>query len=160
MNQPHWLSAKERDTWIRFAAVAELLPAALNLQLVNDEGLTHFDYYALAMLSEAPGRVLRTSALAARTNATLPRLSRVLSRLEDAGWVHRAECEQDRRATNVSLTQSGWEKVVAAAPNHVATVRRLVIDALTDEQVEQLGAISRAMLSRLDPECRMLASER
>ncbi|MGJ9374206.1 MarR family winged helix-turn-helix transcriptional regulator [Nesterenkonia sp. CF4.4] len=159
MTETNWLSEDEHVAWVRFTAVLELLPSALDLQLGADEGLTHFDYFTLAMLSEAPGRVLRTSALAARTNATLPRLSRVVSRLEAAGFVERAPCPDDRRATNVSLTEAGWKKVVHAAPGHLEVVRRLVIDQLTPEQVQQLSAISGAMLQQLDPEGRMLASE-
>ena len=159
MTETRWLSRDERTAWIRFTAVLELLPAALDLQLSRDEGLTHFDYFTLAMLSEAPHRVLRTSALAARTNATLPRLSRVLTRLETAGLVERTLCTEDRRATNAALTDVGWQKVVAAAPGHVAAVRNLVIDALTPQQVEHLSAILGVVLKRLDPNSRMLASD-
>jgi hypothetical protein len=70
MSDTRWLSAAERDAWVRFSAVLELLPAALDAQLSQDAELTHVDYFTLAMLSEAPERVLRASALAARTNAT------------------------------------------------------------------------------------------
>ncbi|HXH33764.1 MAG TPA: MarR family transcriptional regulator [Plantibacter sp.] len=159
MTETRWLSDDQQRAWVRFAAVLELLPAALDLQLTRDEHLTHFDYFTLAMLSEAPGRLLRTSALAARTNATLPRLSRVLTRLEGEGFVARTPCEADRRATNVTLTDAGWEKVVAAAPGHVENVRSLVLDALTPEQITQLGAISAALLTTLDPQGKMFASE-
>jgi DNA-binding MarR family transcriptional regulator len=159
MEETAWLSDDELAAWIRLSAVLELLPAALDLQLSRDEGLTHFDYFTLAMLSEAPGRTLRVSALASRTNATLPRLSRVLSRLEAAGFVDRAPSREDRRATNVTLTDAGWEKVAGAAPGHVRTVRRLVIDNLTHDQIVQLSAISNAMLKQLDPEGRMFATE-
>lgn len=158
MEETAWLSDDELTAWVRLTAVLELLPAALDLQLGRDEGLTHFDYFTLAMLSETPGRSLRVSALAARTNATLPRLSRVLSRLEAAGFVDRAPSEEDRRATDVSLTEAGWRKVAGAAPGHVATVRRLVIDGLTPEQVAQLSTISTAMLKQLDPDGRMFAT--
>lgn len=159
MTETRWLSDDEQKAWVRFAAVLELLPAALDLQLTRDEHLTHFDYFTLAMLSEAPGRLLRTSALAARTNATLPRLSRVLTRLEGEGFVARTPCEADRRATNVTLTGAGWEKVVAAAPGHVENVRSLVLDALSPEQIAQLGEISAALLTTLDPQGKMFASE-
>lgn len=159
VTETKWLSDGERAAWVRFTAVLELLPAALDLQLVRDSGLTHFDYFTLAMLSETPDRVLRTSALAARTNATLPRLSRVLSRLEAAGFVDRAPAVDDRRATDVTLTEAGWDKVVGAAPGHVGAVRRLVIDNLTPEQITQLSAISAAMLRQLDPDGRMLATD-
>ncbi|OII39401.1 MarR family winged helix-turn-helix transcriptional regulator [Plantibacter sp. MMLR14_011] len=159
MTDTRWLSDDEQRSWVRFAAVLELLPAALDLQLTRDEHLTHFDYFTLAMLSETPDRTLRTSALAARTNATLPRLSRVLTRLEDAGFVARTPCPEDRRATNVTLTDAGWDKVVQAAPGHVEHVRSLVLDALTPAQIEQLGEISAALLTKLDPDGRMFASE-
>ncbi|SMQ63372.1 transcriptional regulator, MarR family [Plantibacter sp. VKM Ac-1784] len=159
MTDTRWLSDDEQRSWVRFAAVLELLPAALDLQLTRDEHLTHFDYFTLAMLSETPGRTLRTSALAARTNATLPRLSRVLTRLEEAGFVARTPCPEDRRATNVTLTDAGWDKVVQAAPGHVEHVRSLVLDALTPTQIEQLGEISAALLTKLDPDGRMFASE-
>ena len=159
MTETRWLSDDEQRSWVRFAAVLELLPAALDLQLTRDQHLTHFDYFTLAMLSETPGRTLRTSALAARTNATLPRLSRVLTRLEEAGFVARTPCPEDRRATNVLLTDAGWNKVVQAAPGHVEHVRSLVLDALTPAQIEQLGEISAALLTKLDPDGRMFASE-
>jgi DNA-binding MarR family transcriptional regulator len=159
MTDTRWLSVDEQRSWVRFAAVLELLPAALDLQLTRDEHLTHFDYFTLAMLSETPDRTLRTSALAARTNATLPRLSRVLTRLEEAGFVARTPCPEDRRATNVTLTDAGWDKVVQAAPGHVDHVRSLVLDALTPAQIEQLGEISAALLTKLDPDGRMFASE-
>jgi len=157
MSEVDWLSAEERAAWIRFAAVVELLPGALNAQLMRDENLTHFDYFTLAMLSEAPARTLRMTTLAARTNATLPRLSHVVSRLEAEGYAKRKPCPQDRRATNVTLTAAGWNKVVQAAPGHVSTVRSYVIDALTPAQISQLSTICERLLTRLDPSGRMFS---
>ena len=153
-----WLTDTERLAWVRFAAVLELLPRALDAQQARDEGLTHYDYYCLAMLSEAPSRTLRMTVLASMTNATLPRLSRVMNRLEDAGYVRRQPCPGDRRATNVVLTDEGWAKVVRAAPGHVRHVRGLVIDVLSAAQVEQLSAISARLLTVLDPEQKVMAS--
>ncbi len=104
------LDDDELAAWVRLAAVLELLPAVLDSQLRRDAELTHFDYYALAMLSEAPQRTLRMTSLAAQTNATLPRLSHVVRRLEDRGLVERFPCPQDARATNVRLTAEGWDE--------------------------------------------------
>ena len=153
-----WLDHTQRLAWVRFAAVLELLPRSLDAQLERDERLSHFDYYCLAMLSEAPRRTLRMTALAGMTNATLPRLSRVMNRLEEASYVRREPCPADRRATNVVLTDAGWDKVVGAAPGHVAHVRELVIDALQPEQVDQLSEISAQLLAVLDPDQKMMAS--
>jgi len=147
-----WLDTGEMAAWVRLAAVLELLPAALDAQLRRDAQLTHFDYYVLAMLSEAPGRTLRMTALAELTTATLARLSHVVQRLETRGLLERFPCPEDRRATNARLTPAGWAKVEESAPGHVATVREYVIDALTAEQVVQLGQIADAVLHRLDPD--------
>jgi DNA-binding MarR family transcriptional regulator len=158
MTEVRWLNAEERAAWLRFVGVLGLLPAALDAQLTRDEGLTHFEYYCLAMLSEAPERTLRMTALASRTNATLPRLSRVISGLEQSGLVVRRPCPEDRRATNAVLTPTGWDKIVQAAPGHVAAVRELVIDPLTPTQLARLGDICDRLLLRLDPDGRLLAA--
>lgn len=150
-----WLDQPELAAWIRLASVLELLPGTLDSQLRRDNGLTHFEYFVLAMLSEAPERTLRMTALAQHTSATLPRLSHVVRRLEDRGLVERFPCPTDARATNARLTDAGWDKIREAAPGHVATVREHVMDALTPEQVTQLTAITDAILTRLDPEGRM-----
>lgn len=149
--EPPWLTDAERAAWVRLAAVLELLPGVLDRQLRQDSGLTHFDYFTLAMLSEADGARLRMTTLAAQTQATLPRLSHVVRRLEERRLVERAPCPDDARATDVHLTESGWGAVRAAAPGHVATVREHVIDALDADQIEQLTSITGAILTRLDP---------
>ena len=147
-----WLTREQLAAWVRLAAVLELLPTALDSQLRRDADLTHFDYYVLAMLSEAPGRTMRMAKLAASTTATLARLSHVVQRLEARGLLERVPCPGDRRATNARLTEAGWQKVQQAAPGHVSFVRDNVIDALAPEQVSQLADITRAILSRLDPD--------
>ena len=151
-----WLSDREQQVWRRFAAVLELLPGVLDSELVREEGLTHFDYFALAMLSEAPGRTLRMGTLAGLTNATLARLSNVVSRLASRGLVERTPSLHDRRATDVALTEAGWAKVVQAAPGHVRTVRSSVFDLLNADQVEQLSGICERLLDGLDPQHRLV----
>lgn len=146
-----WLEDRQLAVWVRLAAVVELLPGVLDSQLRRDAGLTHFEYYVLAMLSEAPRCTLRMTELARQTNATLARLSHVVRRLDERGLVERFPCPQDKRATNARLTDDGLAKVRATAPGHVATVREHVIDPLTPEQLNELSQISDALLERLDP---------
>lgn len=154
-----WLSDEELGAWIRLVSVCELLPAALDSQLRRDAGLSHYEYFVLVRLSDAPDRTLRMSTLAARTNATLSRLSHVVARLEQQGLVERASCPDDARATNARLTPQGRDKVVQAAPGHVELVRDQVIDALTPRQVHQLSDVAGAVLHRLDPEDRLGVGE-
>ena len=158
--ETRWLTDEERVAWVRLAAVLELLPGVLDTPLRRDADLSHFEYFVLAMLSEAPARTLRMTALATRTNATLPRLSHVVRRLEDRGLVRRFPCPEDGRATNAQLTEAGWDKIVTAAPGHVANVRQQVIDALDAEQVRQLAGITEAILGRIDPDGAVMSPQR
>lgn len=147
-----WLDPREMRAWRRFSSVLELLPGVLETQLKRDSDLTHFEYWVVAILSEAPNRTLRMSTLARHTSGTLPRLSHVVKRLEKRGLVERTPHPDDARVTNAHLTDAGWDLVVAAAPGHVATVRESLIDALTPEQLDQLAAIGEAILGRIAPE--------
>jgi len=147
---PRWLSAGELEAWKPIGGLLLKLPAALDTQMQRDSGLSHFEYLVLANLSEAPGRTRRMSLLAALANGSLSRLSHVVKRLEGKGWVTRQSCAEDGRYTNAVLTDEGYAKVVASAPGHVEAVRTLVLDALTDDELEVLGVMARRILDRLD----------
>jgi len=159
MEEERWLTAEQLAAWKKLIAVVALVPGVLDQQLQRDAGLTHFEYFTLAMLSEAPERTLRMTALAARTNATLSRLSHVVSRLEDRGYVTRSPCPSDRRATNASLTEEGWRKVVATAPGHVDTVRARIVEPLDERDVADLDRVMTRILAQLDPEGRLRTGE-
>jgi len=145
-NKPNWLTPDQQRAWRPFIALLFRLPAALEAQLQKDAGISHFEYLVLANLSEAPGWTLRMSDLAALASGSLSRLSHVVSRLETRGLVRREACPGDGRYINAVLTEDGWAKVVAVAPEHVAAVRRLLIDVLTPEELSDLGAISEHFL--------------
>jgi DNA-binding MarR family transcriptional regulator len=142
-----WLSDQQQAAWRPFVALLLRLPAALDAQLQKDAGITQFDYLVLSALSEAPGRTLRMSELAATANSSMSRLSHVVSRLEAKGWVRRQSCPGDGRFINAVLTADGWQKVLATAPGHVAAVRELLVSSLTEEEFAQLGAISAKVLA-------------
>jgi len=147
-----WLTDEEQQAWRRLAAMTMLLPAALESQLQRDAGLTHFAYWVLAMLSEAPGRARRMSELAALANGSQSRLSHLISKLEERGWVRRERADGDGRGQVAVLTDAGYDLVVATAPGHVREVRRLVFDALSPAQVQALHDICTAVVARLIPE--------
>lgn len=151
MHRTRSFTAEERATWVPLVAVLELLPKQLDTQLKQDEQLSHFDYFVLSLLALSDGRTLRMSTLAIESNATLPRLSHVISRLEERGFVRRLPARDDARATDVELTSAGRRKVIAATPGHVANVRSFVLDALSPTQQAQLREIAGIILDRLDP---------
>ena len=133
-----WLSAGQERAWRSLATVTHLLRWALECQLGRDADLSFIEYHTLARLSEEPGRTLRMSELAVLTNASLSRLSHLVKRLEDRGFVRRENDPSDGRFTNAVLTRPGYSKLAASAPAHVAAVRQLVIDEFTATELDQL----------------------
>ena len=123
------------------------LPVALDTQLRRDAGITHIEYGVLSSLSTAAERTMRLRELARIANSTLSRLSKVVDRLADRGWVERRPDPEDGRSTLATLTDQGWEKVRDTAPGHVERVRELVFDRLTGTEVAQLGAIASTLAS-------------
>lgn len=156
MTETRWLTDDERVAWLRLVAVTMLLPGRLEAELKRDAGLSHFEYYVLAMISESEGKVLALSELASRTNSSLSRLSHVVGRLEDQGLLTRSTSPTDGRASIATLTDDGWTKVVASAPGHVEEVRTVVFDPLSARQVEELSEICARVLTTLDPDHRLL----
>lgn len=145
-----WLDDDELRAWLKLAGVMLKLAPALDSQLQRDSELTHFDYLCLAMLSDSEDRTLPMSELAALTNASLSRLSHVISKLEKREWVRRCPSPVSRRVTLVSLTEAGWTVLVAAAPGHVETVRQLVFDDLSPEEVAALERVAGSIVQRIE----------
>ncbi len=144
-DEPHWLSPVEQEAWLAAVGMAFVMPAELDAQLQRESQLHLFEYLVLSRLSMAAGRTLRMSELAGLTNGSLSRLSNVAKRMEGRGWIRREPDPADGRFTRAVLTDAGWGQVVAAAPGHVAAVRRVLIDVLAPEQLDQLGRIGRAV---------------
>lgn len=148
---PRWLNPEETEAWLALWSMMTWLPTRLDAQLRQDSGLTHPEYHALSQISMAPDRTVRLSELAMVSNMTLSHLSRVVSRLEKAGWVRRSPDPDDGRYTLASLTDAGWTTVQEAAPGHVEAVRRYVFDALSPEQVRVLGDAAASVVDRVNP---------
>jgi DNA-binding MarR family transcriptional regulator len=152
--ESHWLDAEERQTWLALAGALIRLPAALDAQLRRDAGISHFEYQVLALLSEAPDRTLRMSELAMRAEGSQSRLSQVVARMEQHGWMRRTPDPADGRYTLAILTDQGSAKVTETAPGHVEEVRRLVFDPLTKAQSRQLREIGRRIMRATDADDR------
>jgi DNA-binding MarR family transcriptional regulator len=144
-SQTRWLSADEQQAWRAFLTACQTLFGAIDAQLQRDAGLPHGYYEILVRLSETPGRALRMSQLAEASTSSKSRLSHAVARLEERGWVRRTSCPTDRRGQIAELTDEGFSALAAAAPGHVAQVRRSLIDQLSPEQVGQLAEISAAI---------------
>jgi DNA-binding MarR family transcriptional regulator len=129
-----WRGDDRGWAWLNLVKVLLTLPSALESQLIRDADLTLLGYMILSRLAALPDATLRMSEVAQMANGSLPRISHAVTRLEERGWVKRTVCTgEGRRFTTVTLTDAGRAHVEAAAPEHVADVRRLVVDPLGDD---------------------------
>jgi DNA-binding MarR family transcriptional regulator len=149
------MSELQSDAWLQLIAISELLPAALDAQLRRDSQITHFEFAVLSLVQLSSQGALSPSDIAQALNATLPRLSHVLARLEARGLVSRSVTPQDRRGVEVRLTTSGRRAVVKATPGHIATAKALVVDRFSDDELQVLGGFLRRITERLDPSDRL-----
>ncbi|WP_433273608.1 MarR family winged helix-turn-helix transcriptional regulator [Actinosynnema sp. CS-041913] len=137
-----WLTADEKEAWTGLVSLVLLLPGQLEAPLQHGAGLSLFEYLALSHISEAPDRRLRMSELAYLANGSLSRLSNVVKRFEQRGWVERSPDPDDGRYTVAALTDAGYDVVAAAAPIHVRSVRQTVLDPLTAADQRALARIA------------------
>lgn len=129
-----WLSDEEQRAWRTYLRMGSLLPATLNRRLQQECGLTLPEYEVLVQLSEAPGQRLRPFQICEALTWEQSRLSHQLTRMERRGLVKRQECSADGRGAYIALTADGADAISAAAPRHVASVRAMVFDRLSDAQ--------------------------
>jgi DNA-binding MarR family transcriptional regulator len=143
-----WLEEREYEAWRSFIMANSLLMAALEADLAPF-GLTMGDYEVLVTLSEAPERRLRMCDLAALLQLSPSGLTRRLDGLVRDGAVERIPSSTDRRVQLAWLTDHGMARLRAAAPTHVASVRRHLIDGLSDRQLDALRDVFTSVRDRL-----------
>ncbi|MFD3972266.1 MarR family winged helix-turn-helix transcriptional regulator [Streptomyces cyaneofuscatus] len=140
-----WLNSQEKAAWTGLISLLLLLPGKLESPLREEHGITLFEYLVLSHLSEAPGRRLRMGELAFLASGSLSRLSNVIKRCEQRGWVVRSPDPADGRYTLAELTAAGVDIVDRAAPTHLRAVRALVLDSLSTADQRALARIAEKM---------------
>lgn len=145
-----WLSPDEQHAWRTFIRLHQRITAELTRDLQAHSKLSGADYEILVAITDVPEGRLRPQDLAKAIDWEQSRLSHQIARMAKRGLVAREECAEDGRGVLVAITPAGREVVEAAAPKHVATVRRLVIDALTPDELATLARINERILDQLD----------
>src|SRR6478735_203313 len=149
---PRKLSDDELRLFHEFYLMRRGFDRTLDAQLQHDDGISISELEVLMALTRSPGRRLRVRDLVDSTGWEKSRVSHQVTRMAARGFVERQECAEDRRATWIHLTGEGRRVVVRALPKHSATIRRILFDALTDEQQEQLLGIARSMNTAITAE--------
>jgi DNA-binding MarR family transcriptional regulator len=148
-----WLDAREQAAWRAYLNMNAKLNARLNREMQDRSGISIADFSVLVRLSEHPDSRMRVLELARALGWEKSRLSHQLTRMGQRGLVERSDCNEDRRGAFVVLSPQGRETVEAAAPRHVESVRHYVIDALSAEQIDALGAIATRVTELIDTAC-------
>jgi DNA-binding MarR family transcriptional regulator len=145
-----WLTAQEQRVWRRWLTLNARLSATLHRELQDDAGLSMPDYEVLVHLTDSPEGRMRVTDLARLLQWERSRVSHHVTRMERRRLVQRVECAEDGRGAFVVITPDGRAAIEQAAPGHVNTVRRLVFDALSPEEVDALATIVEKALTQLD----------
>ena len=148
-----WLSDQEQRAWRAFLDMQSQLNGRLNRELQENSGLSIADFSVLVTLSEHPEHRIRVLELARGLRWEKSRLSHQLTRMQQRGLVERSTCSEDRRGAWVELTIEGRNAIEAAAPGHVASVRKYVFDDLTPELVTAMETIAQGTVDRLVEVC-------
>lgn len=139
MSTTRWLDESEQGVWRAYLESTQLLWDRLARELDDDSELPLAEYEILVRLSEAPGRALRMSDIAAALVHSRSRLTHTVTRMERRGFVTRQPCPDDGRGVLCVITDAGHAALVAAASVHVEGVRTHLFDQLDDDEVAVLG---------------------
>jgi DNA-binding MarR family transcriptional regulator len=148
-----WLDEEEETAWRRLQLMQLQLTATLSRELADSSGLSYQDYIVLVALTDRPDGRMRAFELGRVLGWEKSRLSHHISRMVERGFVDREKCETDKRGAFVVVTPRGRQAIEAAAPGHVAGVRRHFIDLLRPAQLRSLSTIAGTVLDALAAEC-------
>src|ERR1700745_4137562 len=144
-----WLTEEEQRAWRGLLRMTSQLNARMNRQLLQDYGVSLADYDVLVVLSEAPEGRLRVYEVADALAWEQSRVSHEPARMQGRGLVAGEGCASDARGAFAVLTEAGRAAIERAAPAHVETVRQLVFDGLTHDQLAPPTQITTRALAPL-----------
>jgi DNA-binding MarR family transcriptional regulator len=142
-----WLEEPEERAWRSLQMMQMRLNAELSRDLAAHSRLSYQDYVVLVALTDRPGGEKRVFELGRDLGWEKSRVSHQVARMAARGLVEKRTCGGDRRGQVVAVTARGREEITAAAPSHLAAVRRLFVDRLTPAQLRQLVTTCETVLA-------------
>lgn len=130
---PRWLNDDEQELWRQLLAASRKISRAIDETLQKGQDLSSSEFSVLVSLSEAEDGKLRLRDLCSELDWDRSRTSHQVTRMQRRGLVNKSPSAGDARGVEVCLTEDGLRRLVAAAPEHVESVRRLVFDHLDEE---------------------------
>lgn len=149
---PNWLATDQQIIWRDWLAAVRVINDQLHSDL-RPHGIDLNEYEVLVVLSEAEGRQMRMSSLACAANQSRSRLTHTISRMEKSGLVTRQVATDDKRGVIAKLSDKGFALLERVAPEHVASVRRVFVDAVDPDDYAALGRAMRSVLKVANSIC-------
>jgi DNA-binding MarR family transcriptional regulator len=149
VDEVRWLDEREERAWRALQSMDMRLNARLASELAAVSDLSYSDYTVLVALTDRTDGRLRVFELAATLGWEKSRVSHQIARMLDRGLVTKDRCSDDRRGAFVVATDQGRAAIEAAAPHHVATVRRLFVEPLSPAELDAIAGAAEKVLEAL-----------
>ena len=149
MAESRWLDDDEQRAWRSFLVASTLLSSAID-DAAKRHDISGSEYAILVRLSEAPDGELRMAQLADGLLHSRSRVTHTIKRMEAKGLVARADSAEDGRGVVARLTDAGAQRLVDAAPDHVAAVRRHLFDLISPDDMLAFGRVMGTVADELN----------
>ena len=141
------LDNERKDVWRAFLTAHARLLERIDGRLAAADVLPLDWYDVLLALEEAEGNRLRMGELAQNTLLSRSGLTRLVDRIEAAGYLRRENCPSDRRGFFAVLTEAGLEARRRTWPVYSEAIRDLFARHLSDAEARTLHGIFARMLA-------------
>ncbi len=112
------MTSMKSDSWLRLIQIVANVEADLVKVLQARHGLGLSEYRALEILARSQNSELRMQELATHLRLNQSSVSRMVERLERAGFTVRDLCPDDKRGVYTVLTKDGRARLERAQPDY------------------------------------------
>ncbi|MFG0330113.1 MAG: MarR family winged helix-turn-helix transcriptional regulator [Phycisphaerales bacterium] len=129
----------EQETALNLQRAADRLEAPFDA-LFQEHGLSSAQYNALRIIRGAGPLGTPIQRIGEHMITRQPDMTRLVDRLEKAGFVERKRCDEDRRVIYATLTKDGKE-ILRKLDKPVLEIHQKQFAHMKKEQVEMLNAL-------------------
>ncbi|HVA92592.1 MAG TPA: MarR family winged helix-turn-helix transcriptional regulator [Chloroflexota bacterium] len=141
MNEPRLIDDPRITSFGRLVEAHAVLTKKLNDELEAAVGLPLLWFGVLLLVGRSPNGLRPMHEVTNATAFTSGGVTRLVDRMERAGYVDRRPCPRDRRVTYIGLTERGREMLDRATDVHLRGLQEHLMDALEPEEIARLDPI-------------------
>lgn len=145
--QPPW-----GEAWRAFLEAHRRVVVRIEEELERQVGIPLPWFDVMSTLAQTAEGRCRMQDLAQTVLISKSGLTRLVDRMERAGLVERQACEDDRRGTFATLTESGLALYERCAPVYVGAVTEHFADLLDEEQALVLADVMSTIAQKAQPD--------